>query len=246
MLYICSLKLPTKPPNKHKIKPNTKYLTQAYFVKISILPTNPLPSIPFLIKNIPAIVEAWYPGQSGGKAVAEVLFGDYNPGGKLPMTFYTGVDQLPPFDDYDIRNGRTYMYLKDRPLYPFGHGLSYTEFSFTEFSLNLINYALTDTLVLSFTLENIGDRSGSEVPQVYIKNDGVKRLKGFERVFVDKGESKRVELKVPVQHLELWNEIENQYKVSKGQYSVQLGTDSENIIFSENILPMQRIIYFPS
>ena len=73
------------------------------------------------------------------------------------------------------------------------------------------------------------------MPQVYIKNDGVKRLKGFERVFVDKGESKRVELKVPVQHLELWNEIENQYKVSKGQYSVQLGTDSENIIFSENI-----------
>ena len=192
-------------------------------------------SLPWASKNIPAIVEAWYPGQSGGKAVAEVLFGDYNPGGKLPMTFYTGVDQLPPFDDYDIRNGRTYMYLKDRPLYPFGHGLSYTEFSFTEFSLNLINYALTDTLVLSFTLENIGDRSGSEVPQVYIKNDGVKRLKGFERVFVDKGESKRVELKVPLQHLELWNEIENQYMVSKGQYSVQLGTDSENIIFSENI-----------
>ena len=67
-------------------------------------------SLPWASKNIPAIVEAWYPGQSGGKAVAEVLFGDYNPGGKLPMTFYTGVDQLPPFDDYDIRNGRTYMY----------------------------------------------------------------------------------------------------------------------------------------
>ena len=87
-------------------------------------------------QNIPAIVEAWYPGQSGGKAIAEVLFGDFNPGGKLPMTFYKNIDQLPPFDDYDIRKGRTYMYLKEDPLYPFGYGLSYTNFSFNQISFN--------------------------------------------------------------------------------------------------------------
>ena len=87
-------------------------------------------SLPWASENISSIIEAWYPGQSGGSAIAEVLFGDFNPGGKLPITFYKGINQLPPFDDYDIRKGRTYMYLEDEPLYPFGYGLSYTSFEF--------------------------------------------------------------------------------------------------------------------
>ena len=111
-------------------------------------------SLPWASKNIPAIIEAWYPGQSGGKAIAEVLFGDVNPGGKLPMTFYKNIDQLPPFDDYDIRKGRTYMYLKEDPLYPFGYGLSYTDFSFTQISLNNEQFSPKDTIMIDFLIEN--------------------------------------------------------------------------------------------
>ena len=102
------------------------------------------------IKIIPAIIEAWYPGQSGGKAIAEVLFGEVNPGGKLPMTFYKNIDQLPPFDDYDIRKGRTYMYLKEDPLYPFGHGLSYTDFSLIRFQSTISNFPQKTLLRLTF------------------------------------------------------------------------------------------------
>ena len=82
-------------------------------------------------EHIPAIVNAWYPGESGGKAVAEVLFGDYNPGGRLPLTYYRSLDELPPFDDYDITKGRTYKYFKGDVLYPFGYGLSYTTFKYS-------------------------------------------------------------------------------------------------------------------
>ena len=108
--------------------------------------------MPWASKNIPAILEAWYPGQSGGRAIAQALFGDYNPGGKLPITFYKNLSQLLPFDDYDIRKGRTYMYLKDNPLYPFGYGLSYTEFDITSASIDKESYFINDSISLSFKL----------------------------------------------------------------------------------------------
>ena len=112
-------------------------------------------------ENIPAIIEAWYPGQSGGKAIAEVLFGEVNPGGKLPMTFYKNIDQLPPFDDYDIRKGRTYMYLKEDPLYPFGHGVELLlTFLLTEFHSTMSNFSPKDTIKIAFLIENIGSRKG--------------------------------------------------------------------------------------
>ena len=124
---------------------------------------------------MPAIIEAWYPGQSGGRAIAEVLFGDYNPGGKLPMTFYKSIEDLPPFDDYDIRNGRTYMYLKNAPLYPFGYGLSYTDFHIDNVRLKNNNLSKNDTLVVYFKITNVGSRSGSEVPQLYIEDKKLKK-----------------------------------------------------------------------
>lgn len=85
--------------------------------------------------HIPALLNAWYPGEQGGTAVAEALFGDYNPGGRLPLTYYNALEELPPFDDYDIRKGRTYQYFKGNPLYPFGYGLSYTDFAYQKLNV---------------------------------------------------------------------------------------------------------------
>ncbi len=189
-------------------------------------------SLPWASKNIPAIVEAWYPGQSGGKAIAEVLFGDVNPGGKLPMTFYKNIDQLPSFDDYDIRKGRTYMYLKEDPLYPFGYGLSYTDFSFNQVSFNNKQFSITDTIKVNFTLQNIGSRKGSEVPQVYIENSGVKKLKSFKRIFLESKESSEIFFKIPISDLERWDSLENKFSVVKGEYTIYLGTSSSDLPFS--------------
>ena len=193
-------------------------------------------SLPWASKNIPAIVEAWYPGQSGGKAIAEVLFGDVNPGGKLPMTFYKNIDQLPPFDDYDIRKGRTYMYLKEDPLYPFGYGLSYTNFSFTQISLNNEQFSINDTIKVNFTLQNIGSRKGSEVPQVYIEHNGVKKLKTFNRIFLESDESSEILFKIPIPNLERWDSSGNKFSVSSGQYMIHLGTSSADLLFSQNFI----------
>ena len=88
-------------------------------------------AINWIDQHIPAILHAWYPGERGGEAIADVLFGDYNPAGRLPLTFYKSINQLPPFDNYDISKGNTYMFLREKPLYPFGFGLSYTTFSYS-------------------------------------------------------------------------------------------------------------------
>ena len=150
-------------------------------------------------EHLPAIVNAWYPGEQGGTAVAEVLFGDYNPAGRLPLTYYKSLEELPPFDDYDITKGRTYQYFKKDVLYPFGYGLSYTTFKYS-------NLEVTDagkTVNVSFTLKNTGKRAGDEVVQVYVKlpevaggTQAIKQLKGFQRVALKAGESRKVEITV--------------------------------------------------
>ena len=192
-------------------------------------------SLPWANEHIPAILEAWYPGQSGGKAIAEVLFGDFNPGGKLPLTFYNDINDLPPFDDYDVRNGRTYMYFKDEPLYPFGYGLSYTNFKFQDVRLNNTHLSKNDTLSVSFEITNTGSRSGSEVPQLYIENQGIKKLKAFKRVFLNGNESIEASLEVAITDLQSWDLNKNKYVVSPGDYSVHLGTSSKDLLFTENI-----------
>ena len=143
-------------------------------------------------EHVPAIVELWYPGQAGGSALADVLFGDYNPGGRLPVTFYKSEDQLPPFDDYSMK-GRTYRYFEGEPLFPFGYGLSYTTFTYR--NLQAPDEARAGSPVkVSVEVENSGKRAGDEVVQLYVKHPGVVReLQGFERVPVGAGEHKTVE-----------------------------------------------------
>ena len=140
--------------------------------------------------HVPAIVELWYPGQAGGTALADVLFGDANPAGRLPVTFYKSADQLPPFDDYKME-GRTYRYFKGEPLYPFGYGLSYTTFRYGKLMVppEVKNGA---EMKVSVDVENSGKRAGDEVVQLYVKRE-VRSLEGFQRVSLKPGEKRTVE-----------------------------------------------------
>ena len=147
-------------------------------------------------QNVPAILEAWYPGQAGGSAIADVLFGDYNPGGRLPVTFYKSVSQLPPFENYNMK-GRTYRYFTGEPLYPFAYGLSYTQFKYA--NLHLPGRAeIGDSLEVSVDVRNAGRSPGDEVVQLYVtdREDSVpvpiRSLKGFKRVHLEPGENQTV------------------------------------------------------
>ncbi len=181
-------------------------------------------------KNLPAIVNAWYPGQEGGTAVAEVLFGDYNPAGRLPLTWYNRVEDLPAFDDYDITK-RTYKYFDGPVLYPFGYGLSYTSFKYSDLEVRDAG----ETVEVSFTLKNVGRRSGEEVAQVYVQlpeYEGVvpiKELKGFQRVYLRRGESRRVTIPLRREDLRYWSESRKTFVVPDGLPHVFVGASSADI-----------------
>ncbi|UKK54439.1 xylan 1,4-beta-xylosidase [Prevotella sp. E2-28] len=173
-------------------------------------------------KTCDAIVQAWYPGQEGGTSVADVLFGDVNPGGKLPITFYKSSDQLPDYEDYSMR-GRTYRYFNDA-LFPFGYGLSYTTFSVGEGSYQ--NFKLT------VPVTNTGKRDGDEIVQVYLRNpadaDGpLKSLRAFKRVSVKAGQTVNVTLELTPQSFEFWDVETNTMRVKSGSYELYYGTSSD-------------------
>ena len=188
-------------------------------------------AINWMQDNVPAIVNAWYPGEQGGKAVAEVLFGDYNPGGRLPLTYYNSLDELPPFDDYDITKGRTYQYFTGKPLYPFGYGLSYTSFKYAKPEIK----DMGDELLVSFDVKNSGQYNGDEVSQVYVKLPDVdlvtpnKELKGFSRNTIRKGENKRIEIAIKKDLLRYWDETINDFVTPSGTYKFMIGSSSEDI-----------------
>ena len=158
--------------------------------------------------NVPAIVEAWYPGEEGGAALADVLFGDYNPAGRLPVTFYKSVEQLPPFDDYGM-DGKTYRYFKGDPLYPFGHGLSYTTFKYGDLKLGSKSYAAGQNVELSVEVQNTGARAGDEVVQLYVTDAEasspvpIRMLKGVRRIHLKPGERRRVSFTLTPRDLSL-------------------------------------------
>jgi beta-glucosidase len=156
--------------------------------------------------NLPAIVEAWYPGGEGGQAVAELLAGDFSPAGRLPVTFYQSADQLPPFSDYSMK-GRTYRYFTGEPLYPFGYGLSYTSFAYAGPKLSKAAIRAGDTVELSVEVRNSGSRAGDEVVQLYVsrKADGapIRSLKRFQRVHLKAGESRTLRFELDAKALSI-------------------------------------------
>jgi beta-glucosidase len=184
--------------------------------------------------NVPAIVEAWYPGQAAGNAVADVLFGDYNPAGRLPVTFYKSVDDLPPFDDYKMA-GRTYRFFTKAPLYPFGHGLSYTSFSYSNVRLSSARAASKDTVLVSVDVSNNGGRAGDEVIQLYVQHLAsavprpIKDLRGYARVHLEPGQKRTVTLPVAVASLAYWNESTHGWTVEPEDVRVLVGASSADI-----------------
>ncbi|HOF86972.1 MAG TPA: glycoside hydrolase family 3 C-terminal domain-containing protein [Armatimonadota bacterium] len=151
-----------------------------------------------------AIVEAWYPGEAGGTAIAEVLFGDYNPGGRLPVTFYQSIAQVPDYESYDM-TGRTYRYFTDEPLYPFGHGLSYTTFAYGTLALSAPSIAAGETVTVSVEVRNTGEMAGDEVVQLYLSAEQpavpapIRSLKGFRRIHLVPGEAQTVAFTLPAE-----------------------------------------------
>lgn len=119
--------------------------------------------------HVPAIINAWYPGEQGGTAIAEILFGDYNPAGRLPLTYYESLDDIPAFNDYQITNGRTYMYFDKTPIYPFGFGLSYTTFEYGNIHVDKQDIAIGETINVTVDVKNTGSCDGDEVVQLYLK-----------------------------------------------------------------------------
>lgn len=195
-------------------------------------------------ETIPAILEAWYPGEAGGSAIAEVLFGDFNPAGRLPVTFYKSVNDLPPFEDYSMA-GRTYRYFKGEPLYPFGHGLSYTRFEYLKATTTLPQYQSTDTIILHVTVKNTGKRSGDEVVQVYMSHGSSAypsprtTLVGFQRLPVRQGQSETCIIPIPVQNFRIYNPETNSYFVEPGNYTLSIGASSQDIRLKTEILVVQ-------
>lgn len=213
----------------YKLNPNT----------VVVLVAGSSLAINWMDEHIPAIVNAWYPGEQGGTAVAEVLFGDYNPAGRLPLTYYKGLEELPPFDDYDITKGRTYQYFEGDCLYPFGYGLSYTKFGYSD--LKVMDQG--EELLVSFVVTNVGERSGDEVAQLYVKTPEaggpLKRLVGFARTHIKKGGKERVTLSVRKESLRHWDVGQERFVIPRGEYRFMVGASSRDIRL-EQMVPIGR------
>ena len=185
-------------------------------------------------QHVPAILEAWYPGQAGGTAIADVLFGDYNPGGRLPVTFYRDVNDLPAFTDYHMK-GRTYRFFTGQPLYPFGHGLSYTTFGYRNLAVSSRTVANGDTIEVSVDVANTGARAGDEVVQLYVQhvNSAVERplqeLRGFRRITLQPGETKRVRFPLTAAQLAYWDSVAGKWTLESGTVRVLVGASSADI-----------------
>ena len=194
---------------------------------VFVLMTGSAIATPWESQNIPAILNAWYGGQAAGTAIADVLFGDYNPGGRLPVTFYASDNDLPTsISDYSMNN-RTYRYFKGKPLYSFGYGLSYTNFTYDQLTVPATIQG-DRPVTVSIKVINTGKKDGEEVTQLYLSHLGlnvktpIRALKGFERTFIKAGESKIIKFQLTPKELALTNYDGNQ-KVFKGKLSVSVG-----------------------
>lgn len=212
---------------------------------LQVAQTNPntigvlISSFPYAInranQTVPALLHLTQCSQELGHAVSDVIFGHYNPAGRLTQTWVKNITDLPHMMDYDITHGRTYMYFKEKPLYPFGYGLSYTRFNYSGTALNDRVIERGDTLRVCFNLKNSGDMDGDEVVQLYVSarkhtdKDPIKQLKAFQRISLRKGEMKKVELTVPYTELQVWDEKQNRFILPDKEMTLEIGASSSDI-----------------
>ncbi len=198
-------------------------------------------------EHVPAIVEAWYPGQAGGTAIADVLFGDYNPAGRLPVTFYHGTEELPPFESYGM-TGRTYRFFRGTPLFPFGHGLSYTSFSYSRLRTSANSLPPHGSVRVSVDVTNTGRRSGDEVVQLYVQHRGsrverpLKDLRGFRRLTLRPGEKRTVTMSLPAASIAFWDSTAHHWTVERDSLRLQVGASSSDIRLEKfiRVAPQER------
>jgi beta-glucosidase len=202
-------------------------------------------SFPYAInwtqEHIPAIVHMTQNSQELGTALADVLFGNYNPAGRLTQTWVKDITDLPDLLDYNIRNGRTYMYFQEKPLYAFGYGLSYTSFAYNSITIKRKTLEKDKELTVSVSVTNTGKRDGEEVVQLYVKSidsaisQPIRALKAFQRVALKAGETKTVVLTLKAKNLEYWNTKKQQFELEKGQIEIQVGSASDVILLTKKI-----------
>ncbi|RAO74703.1 glycoside hydrolase family 3 protein [Dyella jiangningensis] len=202
---------------------------------VMVLTSGSALAIDWAKQHVPGIVLAWYPGQRGGNAVADVLFGAANPAGRLPVTFYKASEKLPAFDNYDMR-GRTYRYFEGTPLYPFGYGLSYTSFGYSDLAIDRDSIARDGSMHVTLKVKNTGRRAGDEVVQLYLRplqakdTQAQKDLRGFQRIALQPGEEREVRFTVSAtKDLRYYDEQQHADAVAPGRYEVQVGASSTDI-----------------
>ncbi len=241
---------PVPSEGKEAVDRQSLTLEQEDLIKV-VYQANPktvvalISSFPYAInwtqENVPAIVHMAQNSQETGTALADVLFGDYNPAGRLTQTWVKDITDLPELLDYNIRNGRTYMYSKKKPLYAFGHGLSYTTFKYNSVETNSETLSKNEDLKITVSVTNTGNKDGDEVVQLYVKQleskveRPEKELKAFKRVFFKAGETKNVDLVVKVKDLECWNTAKQTFELEKNTIEIQIGSASDNILLKKNI-----------
>jgi beta-glucosidase len=237
-------KCPLPSDGKEAIDRQSITLEQEELVK-QVYAVNPhtvvvlISSFPFAVQwtedHVPAILHMAHNSQEEGNALADAIFGDYNPGGRLVVTWPRSLDQLPPMMDYDIRHGRTYMYFKDKPLYPFGYGLSYTSFEYSNLRTSAGGLGPDGEITVSVDVRNRGARAGDEVVQLYVKHIGSKvarpneELKGFRRVSLNPGETKTVNIPLRAAALAYWDESKGSFVVEADQVDLLVGASSADI-----------------
>jgi beta-glucosidase len=188
-------------------------------------------------ENLPAIIHVTHNSQELGNAIADVLFGDYNPGGRLVQTWPRSIEQLPSMMDYDVRHGRTYMYFEGEPLYPFGHGMSYTTFAYGGLRMSAPTIGASGSVAVTVDVRNTGERAGDEVVQLYVRRRGEhehvreprQALRGFRRIHLEAGETASVEMSVRARDLARWNPAESRFTVNVGELEVMVGGSSARI-----------------
>jgi len=192
-------------------------------------------TIPTVKEAAPAIIEAWWGGEQGANAIADAIFGNINPGGKLPFTVYASESQVPSQDEYDVTKGFTYMYINGKPLFPFGYGLSYTQFGYSNLKLDRKSINSNGEITVTADIKNTGKLKGDEVVQLYVHQvkSSVKRpakeLRGFERITLEPGQMKTVSFTVPADKLTFYDEKIHAFRVEPGLIDVMIGSSSEDI-----------------
>jgi len=201
---------------------------------VVLMSAGPL-AVPTAKKRAAAILQGWWPGEEGGTAIANVIFGKYNPAGRLPYTMYESDAQVPPVDIYDISAGFTYMYLKGIPQYAFGYGLSYTKFNYSNLRLSKKEVTAQEVIKVDVDVRNIGKMNGDEVVQLYIRdlNKGyvhpMSELRGFKRVSIPANETKTVSIELPVSSLAYYDSSAGDFRTIPGKYEILVGAASNDI-----------------